>query len=654
MPQLSCEQCRVKKTKCDKKSPTCTACANAGVRCQTVQRARLPRGRSGKARAKNVAIELRVGRLEALLQRNVEDFEHSANRNDKIVRDCDAPFRNFQPKSTLDTYVASEFWSTLSDEIAGIRETLEGSDGDDDVTTTGNDSNTYHDYKIGFEGLVSRGASQISCSPAILPSSDVDYLLSVYRERVDTVFRPLHWPSALETLRCAMKDRFPGTGTALLHVVCYMAVCSLSDEECTTNLGFAKRNVVERFRATAEYHISAAKVLEIPDVVGLQSFIVYLQAIRASGHHALNWTLLAIAVRLGRALGLGRENASTEPPLLLQVRRRLWYCICLMDVQATLDRGAAPLVSAHELGPAPLDVDDETLATHAGLARLSPDLNEMSFCTMTFEAMVCYKKILAVEHVQHEGWQDWYQKIELLEALRRSYQQRYLTIEPHDTAPLPRLRRMAASAILTDMELLLRRPPYVQQHNTVPPWDHFDSLKRATESLERHMYCADHGLQAWAWKEWTPWYALAVVLAELCRTPIGPQQDRAFSVAYETYKQRAVTIDDPDQGMLWKPITRLLRRATTLRARFEARTAVLTPSATNRLLGGAPRIEGLDIEPSFTSPALGYEENRLFPPDTAPGPDEFGDSALDLQMLDFQLENGIPWIDWDELLLNLD
>ena len=64
---LSCEQCRRRKTKCDKRAP-CTACKSVGLNCNAVQRARLPRGRSGIVKNKSTMLETRVARIEGLVK----------------------------------------------------------------------------------------------------------------------------------------------------------------------------------------------------------------------------------------------------------------------------------------------------------------------------------------------------------------------------------------------------------------------------------------------------------------------------------------------------------------------------------------------------------------------------------------------------------
>jgi hypothetical protein len=63
--RLSCEQCKQRKTKCDKQVP-CTACTKARLKCVTVQRARRPRGRS--AQQKGGEINTKVARLEDLVK----------------------------------------------------------------------------------------------------------------------------------------------------------------------------------------------------------------------------------------------------------------------------------------------------------------------------------------------------------------------------------------------------------------------------------------------------------------------------------------------------------------------------------------------------------------------------------------------------------
>ena len=83
--RLSCDECRQRKTKCDKGSP-CSACKHAGTNCTTVQRARHPRGRSGNTKKKTV-LESRVAQLEDLVKQLGVRFE-SVGVSFVVCSDC--------------------------------------------------------------------------------------------------------------------------------------------------------------------------------------------------------------------------------------------------------------------------------------------------------------------------------------------------------------------------------------------------------------------------------------------------------------------------------------------------------------------------------------------------------------------------------------
>lgn len=75
-----------------------------------------------------------------------------------------------------------------------------------------------------------------------------------------------------------------------------------------------------------------------------------------------------------------------------------------------------------------------------------------------------------------------------------------------------------------------------------------------------HVKTADFGILLRQVK----WYALAVVLAELC-TAQGPLADRAWQVAQIIYDDYAKVVADTKKGLLWKPIAKLMRRVRDVR-----------------------------------------------------------------------------------------
>lgn len=118
--QLSCEQCKRRKTKCDRSSP-CSACRAGGLTCISVQRARLPRGKTGKGKGKNAALEDKVARLESLVGRLETQFQADGNGTDGIVTSASDPTAIVKPvqyASRIESFVARDFWLALSNEVS--------------------------------------------------------------------------------------------------------------------------------------------------------------------------------------------------------------------------------------------------------------------------------------------------------------------------------------------------------------------------------------------------------------------------------------------------------------------------------------------------------------------------------------------------------
>ena len=133
-PRLACEQCKRRKIRCDKGSP-CSACKNADLDCRTVQRARLPRGKSGKTRNHNKRLEDRVAKIEALLAR--QSSRSRPSTNDSAASGIKSSYGpptsapSHVPSAEGTSFVAVDFWMALSEEVTGLRETLESSEDED-------------------------------------------------------------------------------------------------------------------------------------------------------------------------------------------------------------------------------------------------------------------------------------------------------------------------------------------------------------------------------------------------------------------------------------------------------------------------------------------------------------------------------------------
>ena len=131
--RLSCERCRRRKTRCDKGSP-CANCKDAGISCTGIERARLPRGPSGKVKNKNMVLATRVARLENILRQLDGQLEPSSEADGPIAVEGTHELSQHllvPDADKISQLYAKNIWLTLSQEVTGLRETLEASDEED-------------------------------------------------------------------------------------------------------------------------------------------------------------------------------------------------------------------------------------------------------------------------------------------------------------------------------------------------------------------------------------------------------------------------------------------------------------------------------------------------------------------------------------------
>jgi hypothetical protein len=105
-------------------------------------------------------------------------------------------------------------------------------------------------------------------------------LLYLYRQRVDCLYKILHWPTVLGDIspsRSEAQERSKPTPIrALEHSIYFMSLCSLTDDEaCSLGLG-DRAALVEQYRDATERALSEAGLLLQPNVVLLQAYVIYL------------------------------------------------------------------------------------------------------------------------------------------------------------------------------------------------------------------------------------------------------------------------------------------------------------------------------------------------------------------------------------------
>jgi hypothetical protein len=615
--KLSCERCRRRKTKCNKENP-CANCKDAGISCTGIERARLPRGPSGKVKNRNSVLATRVARLEHILKQVAGQIQPSSDDTNhpkmfgtpESANDLHTP-----PVDKLGQFYAKDIWSTLSEEVTGLRETLEASDEEEESTEAieKHDSNRIPSGALSNRFLFGRSSSNDdSLDP---PSQHMRYmLLRLYQDRVDCLFKITHWPTIVSKIEMQYNDGYyrplSPSVQALEFSIYFLAMCSISDQESQEMFLENRQTLLERYRVATEISISTADLLNNPDLTNLQAFIIYLNGIRSCMQYTASWTLLATAARVATALGLPVSETEGWSAYDLETRRRLWFGIRTLDLRTAADRGYVPLISYEDTSSPPLLTPDSELASPA-VPMLPQSDTDMSLVYVYREVSTCFNMLFTHSFSPEDGSEGWHTKLRILADFRDSMEQHSVRIND-PTNPFRICAQFSTIALAKDMELFLRRPPFRVKNNKPPAWDDYDILARTTEILELNLTKPVNTTFApWAWfaKPWVRWYILAVLLTELCIPREGELAERAYKIAKESLARYGELIADTDLRTVWKPLIKLMRYVDQVRQSAPSASLSLRVGASEAAASSDSQIVSQPVKPpaSISRVVMSYD-----------------------------------------------
>ena len=237
-------------------------------------------------------------------------------------------------------------------------------------------------------------------------------------------------------------------------------------------------------------------------------------------------------------------------------------------MQAAFDSGAHPVIAAGVLlGDLPRCIND---------ADISPTLNkppedvigftDMTFSSMTHEALLCWRKLnhvlLDFEGKPVEQKREWLRRTEIVNEWEHDLQSKYLQF-CDNSQTFQMYTRLVGNGIVATLRLFERRPLHRFSCSNPPPADGSKVLDIACGVLAGDVEkYTDRSLAIWSWFTWVKWYALAVVLAELCGQAGSPEAEKAWPIAEASFKKYGDMVIDES---LWKSIEKLMAKARSAR-----------------------------------------------------------------------------------------
>ncbi|KAL0256577.1 hypothetical protein SLS55_008972 [Diplodia seriata] len=672
----SCVTCRRRKVKCDKKHP-CTNCSKARIECIFPAPGRAPR-KARKPPDAELLDRLRKleGMVKTLGGATVEDGNaqpaeedetpeppKEARREPKVFvgmkpphnpdsEEC-AKYRYLPPEDKtiagLETrfgrlvvdegrsrYINSSFWASLNNEVnrivaqelgvsgyslsaleqvEDIKELLtHDSDEDEDQASPESFTSTAHQ---GFLfGYSSTNVDMLALHPS---EQHALRLWALFKENVDPLVKVLHIPTIEPKIRSAIetRDHIPRSMEALLFAIYYAVITSTSEDDCEDFFHDSKTNLLSKFRFGLEQGLARANFLQTDEFMVLQAFVIFLICLRRNEPARMIWTLTGLVVRMAQTLGIHRDGSHFGlSPFEIEVRRRLWWQVCILDARASEDHGCDPtIVEASFDTQIPLNVNDVDLyPSMTEFPEERTGCTEMTFCLVRFEVANVYRRIQYVppgpvrcnrflSSVSLEQKERWITEV------HSKIEEKYLK-DCDMTIPLFWVIATVSRLIMSKMWLMIYHPYQRLDGGASLPQETKDKL--FVTSLENVEYSilleTEERTQKWGWlfRTYVQWHAIAFLLSELCHRTQGELVARAWRAVEATAARRWNDLSsDQRKGCLWRPLRKLVARARTAREAELAKERQETMQAEARARQSFPDVSGqtlgLDMLPQIAA-----------------------------------------------------
>lgn len=332
-----------------------------------------------------------------------------------------------------------------------------------------------------------------------------------------------------------------------------------------------KEYLLRRYRFAVEQALARARFLDTSEIVTLQAFALFLVCVRTNDDSRFVWTLTGLAIRLAQAIGLHRDGTKFGlSPFNTEMRRRLWWQLCILDVRASEDHGFELTIRDQSFDTKfPLSINDtdirpdttETPVPETGVSEMTPCLIRIEICHLT-QRLFYAAPGNSVLPIKSEPL-SFEERERMLRETSNRMEKQYLQYGASAGSAYWSIATIAR-LILAKTSLLIYQPlTHPAKPNNLPQSTK-DRLLIASIELAEYTKTlrSDPASKRFMWlfQTYTLWHCIAYILTELAVRPPSPIVDRAWG-AVLIFRDTGVINGSSRTGMLWQPLRVLLRRA---------------------------------------------------------------------------------------------
>jgi hypothetical protein len=410
---------------------------------------------------------------------------------------------------------------------------------------------------------------------ALHPPPPTSHILwTVYEKNVAPLVSILHKPTIHRLVRKAATNAgfLDPSDEALVFAVYFAAVASMKPEDCLKKGKTDQDTLIQHYRFATEQALARADSLNTRSLVVLQALMVFLTALCRPEDGRFVWAMTSVVYRLAQGSGLHRDGSNLGlSPFEIEMRRRLWWHIYLLDAQSSEAQAIGRLIYDGTYDTKlPLNLNDDDIYPEAKEPFTErKGFTEMTFCLIRCEINIRSRQLcgntkpsLMPRRPSIEETEDNLSKINY--HMENSYLRFCdLNVPIQWTAATITRIALARSWLVAHFTLIttgdISTDRWQQRRETL--------FQTAIDVLEFiHLLETSTETADWIWlfKVYRQWPALIFILSEICVRPASTIADRAWVISNLIF-QRWQQNGQPKGWVLWKPLSRLFERAALRR-----------------------------------------------------------------------------------------
>jgi Fungal specific transcription factor domain len=232
-----------------------------------------------------------------------------------------------------------------------------------------------------------------------------------------------------------------------------------------------------------------------------------------------------VVIRMAQGLGLHRDGTHFEgfTTYEVELRRRVWWALCMLDVRASEDQGTDLAIATGNFDTnLPLNINDADIHPESKVMPVNRDgVTDMSLCIVTYETCDLTRQMMAL--AAKEGGLRLDEQERLINEMYQRYERGYFQHTTDSGSLLYWVASNVARLVMAKMRLIVYLPILFSSEGA-----HFsDELQdtlfvSAIEVAEySHALNAETACRHWRWgfQTYTHWYAIVHLLLEISRRP---------------------------------------------------------------------------------------------------------------------------------------